>query len=64
MAMESTFASASAIIGQRQKIKQYKHILSSVIASNDVQQAKQFIDHSNIFISLFQDDFASNFMLM
>ncbi|KAF3624561.1 putative BAG family molecular chaperone regulator 7-like [Capsicum annuum] len=47
MAMESTFASASAIIGQRQKIKQYKHILSSVIASNDVQQAKQFIDHKS-----------------
>nr|KAJ0227013.1 hypothetical protein LSAT_V11C100007850 [Lactuca sativa] len=43
--MESAFASASAIGDQRQKIEEYKHILSSVIASNDVVQAKKFIDH-------------------
>ncbi|KAL8261203.1 hypothetical protein R6Q59_025252 [Mikania micrantha] len=34
--MESAFASASAIGDQRQKIEEYKHILSSVIASNDI----------------------------
>ncbi|KAK4387528.1 COP9 signalosome complex subunit, partial [Sesamum angolense] len=43
--MESAFASASAISDQRQKIEQYKHILASVLSSNDVVQAKQFIDH-------------------
>ncbi|KVH98400.1 Proteasome component (PCI) domain-containing protein [Cynara cardunculus var. scolymus] len=43
--MESAFASASAIGDQRQKIEEYKHILSSVIASNDIVQAKKFIDH-------------------
>lgn len=46
--MESAFANASAISDQRQKIEQYKHILSSVISSNDIAQAKKFIDHSNI----------------
>ncbi|CAK7349275.1 unnamed protein product [Dovyalis caffra] len=44
--MESAFASASAITDQRQKIEQYKHILSSVISSNDIVQAKKFIDHN------------------
>ncbi|GFQ01236.1 cop9 signalosome complex subunit 4 [Phtheirospermum japonicum] len=44
--MESAFASASAISDQRQKIEQYKHILATVLSSNDVGQAKQFIDHS------------------
>uniref|UniRef100_A0A7N0UMN8 COP9 signalosome complex subunit 4 n=1 Tax=Kalanchoe fedtschenkoi TaxID=63787 RepID=A0A7N0UMN8_KALFE len=43
--MESAFASASCITDQRQKIEQYKSILSTVIASNDVQQANKFIDH-------------------
>ncbi|KAG5543224.1 hypothetical protein RHGRI_016094 [Rhododendron griersonianum] len=43
--METAFASASAINDQRQKIEQYKLILSTVIASNDVTQAKKFIDH-------------------
>ncbi|ONI32714.1 hypothetical protein PRUPE_1G381600 [Prunus persica] len=43
--MESAFASASAISDQRQKIEQYKHILSTVISSSDVVQAKKFIDH-------------------
>ncbi|PON40469.1 Winged helix-turn-helix DNA-binding domain containing protein [Parasponia andersonii] len=43
--MESAFANASAISDQRQKIEQYKHILSSVISSNDTAQAKKFIDH-------------------
>ncbi|KAK3038132.1 hypothetical protein RJ639_029586 [Escallonia herrerae] len=43
--MESAFASASAIGDQRQKIEQYKHILSTVIASNDIVQARNFIDH-------------------
>ena len=45
--MESALASASAITDQRQKIEQYKHILSTVISSNEVVQAKKFIDHSN-----------------
>ncbi|CAN1323450.1 COP9 signalosome complex subunit 4 [Linum perenne] len=43
--MESAFANASAITDQRQKIEQYKHILSSVISSNDIILAKKFIDH-------------------
>ncbi|KAF8406404.1 hypothetical protein HHK36_008491 [Tetracentron sinense] len=43
--MESAIASASAITDQRQKIEQYKLILSSVIVSNDIIQAKKFIDH-------------------
>ncbi|KAG6748870.1 hypothetical protein POTOM_048807 [Populus tomentosa] len=43
--MEIVFASASTITDQRQKIEQYKHILSSVISSNDIVQAKKFIDH-------------------
>ncbi|KAK6939438.1 Proteasome component (PCI) domain [Dillenia turbinata] len=43
--MESAFANASAISDQRQKIEQYKLILSSVISSNDVSRAKKFIDH-------------------
>ena len=44
--MEKAFASASGISDQRQKIEQYKHILSTVLASNDTAQAKKFIDHS------------------
>ncbi|KAF9611479.1 hypothetical protein IFM89_032449 [Coptis chinensis] len=43
--MESAIASASAITDQRQKIEQYKQILTTVLASNDVTQAKKFIDH-------------------
>ncbi|GJS10495.1 COP9 signalosome complex subunit 4 [Tanacetum coccineum] len=43
--MDSAFASASAINDQRQKIEEYKHILSSVISSNDIVQAKKFINH-------------------
>ncbi|KAJ8447983.1 hypothetical protein Cgig2_028859 [Carnegiea gigantea] len=43
--MESALATASAIADQRQKIEQYRHILSSVLSSNDVTQAKKFIDH-------------------
>ncbi|XP_044475454.1 COP9 signalosome complex subunit 4 [Mangifera indica] len=43
--MENALATASAISDQRQKIEQYKHILSSVISSNDILQAKKFIDH-------------------
>lgn len=50
--MESALASASAITDQRQKIEQYKHILSSVISSNDIVQAKKFIDHSYLSPSL------------
>ncbi|KAH0883853.1 hypothetical protein HID58_059949 [Brassica napus] len=43
--MEETLRSASAIADQRQKIEQYKLILSSVLSSNDLLQAKHFIDH-------------------
>ncbi|XP_015072262.1 uncharacterized protein LOC107016282 [Solanum pennellii] len=43
--MESAFASASSNSDRRQKIEQYKHILSTVLASSDIQQAKQFIDY-------------------
>lgn len=51
--MESAFASASAIGDQRQKIEQYKHILASVISSNDIVQAQKFIEHSyyKLFLS-------------
>lgn len=48
--MESAFASASAIADQRQKIEQYKHILASVISSNDIFQAKKFIDHGTFLL--------------
>ncbi|KAK9989440.1 hypothetical protein SO802_029679 [Lithocarpus litseifolius] len=41
--MESAFASASAITDQRQKIEQYKHILATVVSSNDVVRAKKLI---------------------
>lgn len=44
--MESALASAASIADQRQKIEQYKLILASVLASNDITQAKKFIDHS------------------
>lgn len=44
--MESALASAALIADQRQKIEQYKLILASVLASNDITQAKKFIDHS------------------
>ncbi|KAF8024352.1 hypothetical protein BT93_F1516 [Corymbia citriodora subsp. variegata] len=43
--MEGALASASAIGDQRQRIEQYKHILASVLSSNDIVQAKKFIDH-------------------
>ncbi|CAI8600428.1 unnamed protein product [Vicia faba] len=43
--MENAFVSASAITDQRQKIEQYKHILAAVISSNDIGQARKFIDH-------------------
>ncbi|KAI3464979.1 hypothetical protein Pfo_021642 [Paulownia fortunei] len=43
--MERAFASASAMSDQHQRIGQYKHILSTILSSKDVAQAKQFIDH-------------------
>ncbi|CAF2141907.1 hypothetical protein HID58_006618 [Brassica napus] len=43
--MEEALRNASAISDQRQKIEQYKLILSSVISSNDLLQSKHFIDH-------------------
>ncbi|KAG9440942.1 hypothetical protein H6P81_021107 [Aristolochia fimbriata] len=43
--MEGALASAASIADQRQKIEQYKLILSSVFASNDNTKAKKFIDH-------------------
>ncbi|TYG83027.1 hypothetical protein ES288_D01G136300v1 [Gossypium darwinii] len=43
--MESALANALAIVDQRQKMEQYKHILSTVFSSNDIVQAKKFIDH-------------------
>ncbi|RDY00294.1 COP9 signalosome complex subunit 4 [Mucuna pruriens] len=46
--MESAFASASAITDQRQKIEQYKQILVAVISSNDIVQARKFIDHNDV----------------
>ena len=45
--MESALASAAAIGDQRQKIEQYRHILSTVLSSNDATQSTKFIDHSN-----------------
>lgn len=53
--MDEALTNASAIGDQRQKIEQYKLILSSVLSSNDLLQAQRFIDHSN---------FASPFFLM
>ncbi|XP_013614075.1 PREDICTED: COP9 signalosome complex subunit 4-like [Brassica oleracea var. oleracea] len=43
--MEEALRNASAISDQRQKIEQYKLILSSVISSNDLLQSKHFIHH-------------------
>ncbi|KAB2044941.1 hypothetical protein ES319_D01G126600v1 [Gossypium barbadense] len=43
--METALANALAIVDQRQKMEQYKHILSTVFSSNDIVQAKKFIDH-------------------
>lgn len=43
--MDDAFGSASAITDQRQKIEKYKQILSAVISSNDILQARKFIDH-------------------
>ncbi|KAI3939668.1 hypothetical protein MKW92_042324 [Papaver armeniacum] len=43
--MDGVLASASEITDQRQKIEQYKQILSTVLSSNDVVQANKFIDH-------------------
>ncbi|TYJ49256.1 hypothetical protein E1A91_A01G121900v1 [Gossypium mustelinum] len=43
--MKSALANALAVVDQRQKIEQYKHILSTVFSSNDIVQAKKFIDH-------------------
>ena len=51
--MEGAFAGASAITDQRQKIEQYKHILSSVFSSNDIVQSKKFIDHSRFSFNCF-----------
>ncbi|CAH2046727.1 unnamed protein product [Thlaspi arvense] len=43
--MDEALASASEIGDQRQKIEQYKLILSSVLSSNDLLQAQKFINH-------------------
>ncbi|KAK8643055.1 hypothetical protein V6N13_012371 [Hibiscus sabdariffa] len=47
--MESALANASAIVDQRQKIEQYKHILSTVLSSNDIAQTKKFIHHGSFY---------------
>ncbi|XLU48406.1 hypothetical protein S245_043220, partial [Arachis hypogaea] len=49
--MESAFGNASAITDQRQKIEGnavQKHILSAVISSSDIVQARRFIDHVSL----------------
>ncbi|GAB2224876.1 hypothetical protein Droror1_Dr00005654 [Drosera rotundifolia] len=43
--MENALANVIAITDQRQKVEQYKLILSSILASNDIVQACKFIDH-------------------
>ncbi|OEL17061.1 COP9 signalosome complex subunit 4 [Dichanthelium oligosanthes] len=45
--MDSALASAAAIADQRQKIEQYRHILSSVLTSSppDISEAKRFLAH-------------------
>ncbi|KAF2937794.1 hypothetical protein DAI22_03g075000 [Oryza sativa Japonica Group] len=45
--MDNALASAAAIADQRQKIEQYRHILSSVLSFSppDISQAKRFLDH-------------------
>uniref|UniRef100_A0A0D9VQS0 COP9 signalosome complex subunit 4 n=1 Tax=Leersia perrieri TaxID=77586 RepID=A0A0D9VQS0_9ORYZ len=45
--MDSSLASAAAIADQRQKIEQYRNILSSVLSCSppDIAQAKRFLDH-------------------
>ncbi|XLR56549.1 hypothetical protein S83_007221, partial [Arachis hypogaea] len=49
--MESAFGNASAITDQRQKTEGnavQKHILSAVISSSDIVQARRFIDHMSL----------------
>ncbi|EOA28432.1 hypothetical protein CARUB_v10024640mg [Capsella rubella] len=43
--MDEALTNAAAISDQRQKIEQYKLILSSVLSSNDLLQAQRLIDH-------------------
>lgn len=63
--MDNAFASASAITDQRQKIEQYKHILSAVISSNDIGQARKFIDHSKLsFLGFIYFNFVFVFVLI
>lgn len=46
--MEGALASVASITDQRQRIEQYKNILASVLSSDDIVQAKNFIDHSEL----------------
>jgi hypothetical protein len=50
--IEGALQSAAAITDQRQKIEQYKLILASIFSSNNVQNAKAFIDHSKPYSQL------------
>ncbi|CAN6482222.1 unnamed protein product [Victoria cruziana] len=43
--MKSALASAACIADQRQKVEQYKHILASVLSTNNAADAKKLIDH-------------------
>ncbi|KAJ7294929.1 hypothetical protein O6H91_01G067900 [Diphasiastrum complanatum] len=43
--IEAALQSAAAIADQKQKVDQYKNLLSSIIATNHVQNAKAFVEH-------------------
>ena len=42
----SQLAATAALADQKQKVEQYKAVLQSVVSSAAVEEAKQFIDHS------------------
>jgi hypothetical protein len=44
--IQGVLQGAAGISDQKQKIDHYKMLLSSIIATNNVQHAKDFIDHS------------------
>ncbi len=52
--IQGVLQGAAGISDQKQKIDHYKMLLSSIIATNNVQHAKDFIDHSkfSFFFSL------------
>lgn len=51
--IEGALHSAASISDQKQKIDQYKLLLSSIICTNNVANSKAFIDHSEWSVRFF-----------